>query len=61
MFYFGGMTLGYLTPAPVEGKGNCGDGVAGNGEAKHQGSRTARCLPSLKELRDRANWFSFYW
>lgn len=61
MFYFGGMTLGYLSPHSPEGKVDDGNNVA---EPRQQSSGVdiaAEKLPGRKSLINRANWFSFYW
>lgn len=61
MFYFGGMTLGYLVPPAAKAKGNYGDTMAGNGQAEATIPPLCDHKPGLKELIARANWFSLYW
>ena len=60
MFYFGGMTLGYLTPPAPAAKAEDGGKMAS--PATHAPRDTVReASLSAKALIGRANWFSFYW
>lgn len=61
MFYFGGMTLGYLSPYSPEGKDDGGNNVAEQRQKSYGIENEAERLPSRKGLINRANWFSFYW
>ena len=61
MFYFGGMTLGYLSPYGQNAKADDGNNVAEQRQDQHRIDASEPLKPSRKELIARANWFSFYW
>lgn len=60
MFYFGGMTLGYLTPPGRETGAEDGGKMAGTAQALPTGPAKDANLEK-RSLIARANWFSFYW
>ncbi|MBB4065354.1 hypothetical protein [Gellertiella hungarica] len=61
MFYFGGMTLGYLNPPAREGGPEDGRKKAMVGSQAVSDGQAAERLPAQRELIARANWFSLYW
>lgn len=61
MFYFGGMTLGYLSPHSPESKADDGNNVAEQRQQSRRIDAIAEKAPSPKGLIASANWFSFYW
>lgn len=60
MFYFGGMTLGYLTPPVPKGVAKNGEIVAAD-RPDEQGRPNMDRLPDGKSLLARAQWFGLYW
>lgn len=57
MFYFGGMTLGYLEKPKPEQRCQNGENKA---TAASAGPPMERA-PAKGELLSRANWFNLYW
>lgn len=60
MFYFGGMTLGYLTPPGRETEGKDGETVASARETR----ATSDLIGAMRDGRSliaRANWFGLFW
>lgn len=60
MFYFGGMTLGYLTPPALKAKAEDGGKMASASQSPHAESAKEATLDT-RNLIARANWFSLYW
>lgn len=60
MFYFGGMTLGYLMPPAKKPGMKSGENVA---DQRHGEVVLHDCLPKPdgRSLVARANWFGLYW
>ncbi len=60
MFYFGGMTLGYLTP-PVQMAGVKNGEIVASDRRDDDGQQSTDRLPDVRSLLARANWFGLYW
>ena len=60
MFYFGGMTLGYLTP-PVQKTGVKNGEIVASDRCDGDGQQSVDRLPDVRSLLARANWFGLYW
>lgn len=60
MFYFGGMTLGYLEPPEPAARPQDGGNEARDGRNVER-SGAAEKIPALRDLIARANWFNLYW
>ena len=59
MFYFGGITLGYLTPPAPQASEQSGGIVAP--ERRSDSERDAARLLDGPSLLARAKWFGLYW
>lgn len=60
MFYFGGMTLGYLEPPAKRPPAERGGNVAAGGLERPAAGEAPDRLPGIADLIRRANWFSLY-
>jgi hypothetical protein len=60
MFYFGGMTLGYLTPPGRKADADSGKTV-GIGPREDELKLACERVPTGESLVARANWFGLYW
>lgn len=60
MFYFGGMTLGYLERPSTDGR--CQDGEKkARRPSGTENATAADTIPAKRDLLARANWFNLYW
>lgn len=60
MFYFGGMTLGYLTPPTRRAHADNGKTVSVE-QSEHEPPLACERVPTAQSLVARANWFGLYW
>lgn len=60
MFYFGGMTLGYLEKPSAGGRRKDGERKARRPSVAET-ALAADAVPAKRDLLARANWFNLYW
>lgn len=60
MFYFGGMTLGYLESPQTRARSQ-DDGIEATSGKPAEPSEPGERAPTLREMIARARWFNLYW